>query len=68
MFGDQSEITALEGLVGKKRDLRAWRPGVEDSKQQLPGEGRRLRTGAEGDSIIPFIVVILVAGLVLPFI
>ena len=38
MFEDQSEITALEGLVGKKRDLRAWRPGVEDSKQQLPGE------------------------------
>lgn len=64
--GDQSEMTALEGSVGEKWGLRAWRPGVEGRKQRC--QGRRCRTGGQGDSVVPLIVLILITGLVLPFV
>ena len=51
----------------KKQGLGAWKLRVEGGQQGC--QGRRCRAGeGGGDSVIPFIVVIVITGLVLPFV
>lgn len=63
-MGGQSEITALKGWVEKKQGLGAWKWRVASRA----AKGVSTEQWGGGDSVVPFIILIVIASLVLPFV